>query len=284
MSIWEALVLGIVQGITEFLPVSSSGHLVLLQKIFGITEPVMLFDTAVHGGTLVAVLVVLRQDILNILRRIFQPLTLFIIAGTIPIVIAGLLFKDHIENAFTSGTFLCFAFLITSALLFLSEKFFRRSQAVGFLDRLEEGPPSEKFQDNMTIPDALFIGIFQAVAILPGISRSGATISAGLFRGLNRDFAARFSFILSIPAILGALVLQVMDLFKTDALHGAGNPGGVGLLPMAVGVISAAIAGFFSIRITLKIVKERSLFGFALYTGILGVLVLIDRFWTNFFF
>ena len=286
MSIWEALILGIVQGITEFLPVSSSGHLVLLQKIFGITEPVLVFDTAVHGGTLIAVLVVLRQDIWNILRRIFQPLTLYLIIATIPTVIAALLFKNQLENAFASGAFLCFAFLITSALLFLSEKLFRRSQGSGgYPARLEAAAPG-KFQDEMNWLDALVIGLLQAVAIVPGISRSGATISAALARRLNRDFAARFSFLLSIPTILGALVLQAKELIDAGAASGTptGSLGGVGLIPLTVGVISSCLAGFFSVRITLKIVREHSLLGFSLYTGILGVLVLIDRFWTHFFF
>jgi len=287
MNTLEALILGIVQGITEFLPVSSSGHLVLLQKIFGINEPALVFDTAVHGGTLIAVLVVLRQDIWNILRRIFQPLTLYIIIATIPAVIAALLFKDRIEAAFTSGAFLGFAFLATSALLFFSEKLHRFSQKPGgYPARLEAATPG-KFQDEMKWIDALVIGLFQAVAIIPGISRSGATISAGLYRRLNRDFAARFSFLLSIPTILGALVLQGKDLVKAGAAEaGAASAAslGIGPIPLAAGVLSACIVAFFSIRLTLKIVRERSLLGFALYTGILGILVLADKFCTHFFF
>ena len=285
MSIWEALILGIVQGITEFLPVSSSGHLVLLQKIFGITEPALVFDTAVHGGTLIAVLVVLRQDIWNILRRIFQPITLYLIIATIPTVIAALIFKSRIERAFASGTFLCLAFLITSALLFLSEKLYRLSQGKGYPSRLEAAAPG-RFQDEMNWLDAMVIGLLQAVAIVPGISRSGATISAAIARRLNRDFAARFSFLLSIPAILGALVLQAKDLMDAGAASAAqaGGQGGIGLVPLAVGVVSACLAGFFSVRITLKIVREHSLLGFSLYTGILGALVMVDRFLTHFFF
>jgi len=284
MNIWEALFLGMVQGVTEFLPVSSSGHLVLLQKLFGITEPVLVFDTAVHGGTLIAVLVVLRQDIYNIFRRILQPLTLFLIIGTIPAVIAALLFKNQIEAAFASGTFLCFAFMITSALLFLSEKLSRRSPtgSPAGLKTPVQGRPD----DEMNWLDALIIGLFQAVAIVPGISRSGATISAAIARRLNRDFAARFSFLLSIPTILGALLLQGRDLIKAGAGQGvaAGTFGGIGVAPLIVGVVGACIAAFFSVRITLKIVRELSLLGFSLYTGILGVIVMIDRFWTHYYF
>jgi len=280
MSIWEALVLGVVQGITEFLPVSSSGHLVLLQKIFGIEEPTLVFDTALHGGTLVAVLVVLRRDIWNILRRIFQPLTLFLIIGTIPAVIAALLFKNRIEEAFASASFLGFAFLITSSLLIISDRLYRGSKKPGGLPARLDGPPKIRTQDEMKWTDALLIGVLQAVAIIPGVSRSGATISGALFRRLDRDFAARFSFLLSIPAILGALVLQIKSLSGS----GAAGAGTIGLLPLAVGVISACIVAFFSIRLTLKIVREHSLLGFSLYTGILGLLIIVDKFGTHFFF
>ena len=283
MSVWEALVLGIVQGITEFLPVSSSGHLVLLQKIFGISEPALVFDTVVHAGTLVAVVVVLWRDIWNILRRIIQPLTLYLIIATIPAVIAALLFKHRIEDAFNSGAFLGFAFLVTSALLFISDMLYKSTGQPGGFPAKLDGPPKVRTQDEMNWIDALVIGILQAAAIPPGISRSGATISGGLFRKLDRSFAARFSFLLSIPAILGALVLQVKDLAKAGSAATTGT-GTIGLLPLAVGGISACVVGFLSIRLALKIIREHSLWGFALYTGILGLLVLVDKFGMHFFF
>ncbi|MCL2601965.1 MAG: undecaprenyl-diphosphate phosphatase [Treponema sp.] len=275
MSIFEALMLGVVQGITEFLPVSSSGHLVLLQRIFGITEPAMAFNIAVHVGTLAAVLVVLWQDIWGLLKRIVQPLTLFAIIGTLPAVVIALLFKDHIEKAFGGSETLGFAFLVTSVLLIASDKLYRGGKKLNT-------PAVPRPQSAMTWKDALFIGILQAVAIIPGVSRSGATISAALSRRLDRDFAARFSFLLSIPAILGGLVLYLKDFIKA-----AGAPAGEGaisLLPILVGCISAGIVGFFSIRFTIKIVRERSLTGFAVYTAIVGVLVIIDQFGTNFIF
>ena len=261
MSIIEALILGLVQGITEFLPVSSSGHLVLLQKIFGITEPALLFNTAVHAGSLIAVLVVLREDIAKILRHIIQPMTFYIIIATIPLVIIALLFKDIIEEAFATAAFLGFAFLLTSALLLIS----------GRLPRTTKNAPN--------LIDALCIGIMQAAAIIPGLSRSGATISAGLCRRLNRDFAARFSFLLSIPAILGAVVLQIKNLAEGTAAES-----GIGLLPILAGSFSSCVAAFFSVRLTIAIVRKHSLRGFAVYTAILGVLVLIDQHITHFFF
>ncbi|AEF82310.1 undecaprenyl-diphosphate phosphatase [Leadbettera azotonutricia] len=278
MTIFEALILGVVQGITEFLPVSSSGHLVLLQKIFGITESALLFDTMVHVGTLVAVFAVLWKDIWAILKRIFQPLTLYLIIATLPAVVFALLFKDKIEGAFASGGFLGFAFLATSILLVASELLFRRA---GPNKAGEGGKP--RTRESMTWLDALIIGLLQAVAIIPGVSRSGSTLSGALSRKLDRDFAARFSFLLSIPAILGALVLQVKDL-AGGAPAGASADGGIGVGAIAAGTIAAAIVGFFSVRFMLKIVKERSLFGFAAYTAALGVLVLVDQFGTHLFF
>ena len=270
MSIFIAIILGAVQGLTEFLPVSSSGHLVLLQRIFGISEPALFFDTMVHVGTLAAVLAVLWKEIWAILRRLIQPLTAFLVLATIPAVIFALVFKKTIESAFESGKFLSFAFLLTAALLTIAELLSRRARTGQELKKAGE----------MNWQDALIIGLLQAVAIIPGVSRSGATISGALSRKLDRDFAARFSFLLSIPAILGALVLQLKDLMK----GGAEATGGIGAAAIIAGTISAAIVGFIAVRLMLKIIREKSLFGFAVYTGILGLLVLIDQFATHFVF
>ena len=263
MNIITAVILGAVQGLTEFLPVSSSGHLVLLQKIFGITEPALFFDTMVHVGTLAAVLAVLWQDILAILKRIIQPLVGWLILATVPTVIAAVAFSGFIEHAFESGRFLGFSFLITAALLCIAE----------LLSRRRSGNGLRKAED-MNWLDALVIGILQAVAVIPGISRSGATISGALSRRLDRDFAARFSFLMSIPAILGAVVFQSKDLVK----YGAAEAGSIPSAAIIAGTASAAIVGFFAIRLMLKIIRERSLFGFAVYTAVLGILVLIDQF------
>ena len=269
MNIFNAIILGIVQGLTEFLPVSSSGHLVLLQKIFGITEPALFFGTMLHVGTLSAVIVVLWKDIWAILKRLIQPLTGYLIMATIPAVIAALFFGDIIDHAYESGQFLGFSFLLTTALLITAE----------FLSRQNE--KKLKTSKDMNLPDALIIGILQAVAILPGVSRSGATISGALSRKLDRDFAARFSFLLCIPAILGAVVLQTRDLI---AGGGAAAGESIGAAAIIAGTLSAAITGFFAVRFMLKLIREKSLYGFAIYTGILGVFVLIDQFITHLIF
>ncbi|MDR1868389.1 MAG: undecaprenyl-diphosphate phosphatase [Treponema sp.] len=272
MSIINAIILGIVQGLTEFLPVSSSGHLVLLQKIFGITEPTLFFDTMLHTGTLLAVFAVLWRDIWEILKRIIQPLTGFLILATIPAVAAALVFGDIIEHAFESGKFLGVCFLLTSVFLFFSEMVSKHA-AAGTLKKRED----------MNWQDAIFIGVMQAVAIAPGISRSGATISGALLRGLDRDFAARFSFLMSIPAILGAVVLQTKDLVKNSGAAETAAES-IGAAAIIAGTASAAIVGFFAVKLMLKLIREKSLYGFAIYTAVVGIFVLSDQFVTHLVF
>jgi undecaprenyl-diphosphatase len=272
MNIIHAVLLGIVQGLTEFLPVSSSGHLVLFQKLFGISEPALLFDTMLHLGTLAAVVTVLWKEIWAILRKLYQPLTAYLIIATIPTVIAALIFRKPLEKAFETGYYLGFAFLLTSLLLIGAELLAKRSVTHGKI---------AKNAATISWLDALVIGIMQAVAIIPGVSRSGATLSGALSRQLDRDFAARFSFLLSIPAILGAVVFQLKDLVKGGGAEASGNVttlGGIGAAAMIAGTISAAIVGFFAVRLMLKIVREKSLWGFAVYTGVLGLFVLLDQF------
>jgi undecaprenyl-diphosphatase len=202
-----------------------------------------------------------------------------LILGTIPAVVAALLFKRQIDEFFEPdspliGMVLGLAFLFTSALLAGSQV-------------LSHKPGAFRGQRNMNWLDALVIGVLQAVGITPGVSRSGATLSGALFRRLDRDFAARFSFLLSIPAILGALVLQLKDLLETRgdvALGVETTGGGIGPGALIAGTLTAAVVGFFAVRFMLKLVKERSLWGFVVYTGVLGILVLADRFVTHFYF
>ncbi|MDR1430468.1 MAG: undecaprenyl-diphosphate phosphatase [Spirochaetaceae bacterium] len=266
MDIFEAVVLGAVQGLTEFLPVSSSGHLVLFQKIIGVDEPTLLFDTLLHCGTLAAIFLVLRRDIWALLRNPLQPLSLYLIIGTVPAVIAGLFLKDFIEQAFAGGAFLGYAFIFTSAALFGAE----------YLSAL---PGRERRSGDISWFDALVIGVLQAVAIMPAVSRSGLTLSGALARRLERGLAARFSFLLAIPAILGALVLQIHDLAA-----GEGGAPSIGTLPVIAGTLTAALVGIVSVSLMLKLVREHSLKGFGIYTAVLGVLVLVDQHLSHIFF
>ena len=272
MSIFKAIFLGFLQGLTEFLPVSSSGHLVLTQKIFVISEPALLFDTLLHVGTLIAVLIVLWKDIVALIRRPFQRLTGLLVVGTIPTVIIALVFKDSIEQAFSSGAFLGIGFLLTTGILLTAEWLSSRKKA-------------GRGEGEMEYADALLIGTLQGVAIFPAVSRSGSTIAVALGLGLDRDFAARFSFLMAIPAILGAFVLQLKDLLlalkanDTEALFG-----GIGLPAIIAGTVTSAVVGVFAIRFMLSIIKNKSLKVFALYTGILGALVLIDQLFVHLYF
>lgn len=253
MSILEALILGIVQGLTEFLPVSSSGHLVLVQNIMGIEGEPLFFDTMVHVGTLVAVVVVLWKEIKELICHPIQKKMLLLIIATIPAVFVGLFLDDVIEAAF-GGTWLAFGFIATTCVLILSER-------VSAMRRTTK---------EISYTGAIVMGCMQGLATLPGLSRSGSTLAGGLFCGADREKAANFSFLMSIPVILGSLVLQGYKVIKAGSLD---TP----WLPTLVGTLAAAVAGFFAVKFMLNLIKKRKLYGFAIYTGILGVLVLLDQ-------
>jgi undecaprenyl-diphosphatase len=264
MNLIQAILLGIVQGVTEFLPISSSGHLVLMQKIFGITEPTLIFDTSVHLGTLFAVFVVFKDDIIGLLKKPFQKLTWLLLAGTIPTAIIGVLFKDTFEQMFHSGSTLGFEFLITGAILLWS-------------GMMKSGHKRVK---ETSYFDAVFIGIMQGIAIMPAISRSGLTISGALFRKLDRDFAAKFSFLLSIPAIIGATVFQVKDIVEI----GSGSGVGIGIGVLFSGSVAAALAGYISIKYMLQVLRSGKLKYFAYYVLVVGILVILDQYVMHIFF
>jgi undecaprenyl-diphosphatase len=262
MNLIQAIILGIVQGLTEFLPISSSGHLVLMQKLFGITEPTLIFDTSVHLGTLIAVFAVFNKDIINILKKPFQKLTWLLLAGTIPTGIIGIAFKDTFEQMFHTGSTLGFEFIVTGAVLLWS----------GTLRSGRKGVQETSYLD------AIFIGVMQGAAIMPAISRSGLTISGALFRNLDREFAARFSFLLSIPAILGAAVFQTKDILEM------GSNGGIQMSALVAGSLAAALAGYASIKYMLQVLKSGKLKYFAYYVFVLGALVILDQYVTHIFF
>lgn len=263
MSLWEAAILGLVQGLTEFLPISSSGHLVLFQKLFGIAEDALIFDVSLHLGTLVAVLVVFWSDIWNMVRRPFSRLTLLVVAGTIPTALIGLSLSDFFEELFKSGKTLGLEFLVTGAVLWWAESVRSQNknlQQTGYLD-------------------ALFIGTMQGLAIMPAISRSGLTIAGALFRGLNRELAARYSFLLSVPAILGAAVFTAKPLLSNPQLAAGVEP-----VPMLVGTLVAAVSGFAAVKFMLRLLTQGSIRVFSYYVWALGGLILVDQLITHFYF
>jgi len=265
----QAVILGIVQGLTEFLPISSSGHLVLFQHLFGLKEPELFFDISVHAGTLVAVILFFRKDLWAIIVSVIHFLSLFlkkqasfndiqenadvkmaflIIVGSIPTGIIGLLFKQIAEQLFSSVFIVGFMLLVTGLLLWIT----RRVKAVG------------RNITGFSVKDALIIGVVQGLAITPGISRSGSTIATGLLLGLNREMAARYSFLLSIPAIVGAEILSLKDV-SFQAIDTS----------VILGTIAAGIVGYFSLTLLVYIVKKGQLHIFSPYCWAIGIVALI---------
>lgn len=266
MEIYQGIILGTIQGLTEFLPVSSSGHLVLGQIYFNITQGGLVFDASVHMGTLVAVILVFLKDILEIFKSLVYyagtrdksghetnlALAAAIIIGSVPTAIIGLVLKKYEDILFTSSLLVGAMLLVTGCLLWISKRYYRT----------EQGKP-------LTVSRAVIIGIVQGLAVTPGISRSGSTIAAGLFTGLDRRTAARFSFLLSIPAILGAQILSIKDMMESQ---GHIDPATI------YGTIASFIVGLAALKLLLKLVNTGKFHLFAPYCWLAGILALISNF------
>lgn len=274
-----SIAMGFLQGVAEFLPISSSGHLTLFQYFFSPDqnpeELDMLFTILLHFGTLVSVFVYYWQDIIDMIREFFlgisdlfsrkgshqgrppeaRRLVLMIIVGTLPLF-AVLLVKDTVDAAFSNVTFVSVALIATGFLLFFS-------------DRMAKGRKNGR---TATIRDALLVGCAQAVGTLPGISRAGATISAGMLCGFDRTFAVRFSFLLSLPAVLGANILEIADAVKAGGVD-------VSKLPMyLVGMVVAGVVGYFAIRLVNLLANKGKFGAFAYYCWAVGVISLVASF------
>lgn len=253
--ILKALILGVVQGLTEFLPVSSTGHLLLGRKLMGLSEAGLFLDTMLHLGTLLAVVIVFWQDIVYMIKRPLSKLSLLIVVGTIPTAIIGLSFEDFFEEISKTGVTVGWEFLATGIILWVADNMKKKGS---------------KNIEQVTFKDALMVGALQGAAILPAISRSGLTIAGALFQGINKQAAARFSFLLSLPAILGAVVLQSLKLAK-------GNAESIGLLPLVIGTLAAAVSGYVAVKWMLAILQRGSLKVFSIYVWILGLGILIAQ-------
>jgi undecaprenyl-diphosphatase len=264
MTILQAIFLGIVQGFTEFLPVSSSGHLVIFQTLLGLKESMLFFDVMVHLGTLLAVFVFFRKDIIGLLAAVVgrdvrgedawsgQPgegrrFVLWVIVATLPAVVVGLLFKDQIEEAFSSLRLVGFTLPVTGLMLLAA-------------DRARKG---DRTAASLGWVGALAVGAAQAFAIIPAISRSGATICMAIFLGIERRESARFSFMLAIPAILGAAVLEFKDVLD----KGIGDAA----LPAAVGAVVAFVIGLVALKWLINTLNRGRLLGFSIYCIAVGI-------------
>jgi undecaprenyl-diphosphatase len=262
MSWFEALILGIVQGLTEYLPVSSSGHLAIGQALFGMEDGAdnLMFIVAVHVATILSTIVILWSEIDWILKGLFKfelnaetKYVLNIIVSMIPVGIVGLFFKDQVEEIFGSGLLVvgC-CLLITAALLIFSNY----------------AKPRQK--EHISWKDAFIIGIAQACAVMPGLSRSGSTIATGLLLGNKKDSLAQFSFLMVIPPILGEALLDVMKMVK-----GENVTGNIEALPLMVGFVAAFLAGCVACKWMINIVKRGKLIYFGIYCAIVGVITII---------
>lgn len=254
-------IMGIIQGLAEFLPISSSGHLLVGEKLLGLlgfqTDNTLALFVMLHMGTLIAVAIVFWRDWLDMLLNPIKNKTLLLLfTASIPALIAAVLLGDSIDTLFT-GWFLGPSFLITAFFLCLIEMIGKRQAGKHALN------------SQVTLPRAVLMGGFQAVALLPGVSRSGATLLGGTASGLSRAAAAKFSFMMSAPAILGSFLMEGKDAVETGGLSSLLS------LDTLVGVVFAAFSGYLAIRYMLKLIQRISFYKFALYVALLGVAVLI---------
>ena len=272
MTYFQAIILGLAQGLAEFLPISSSGHLALLQYFFDISaENVLPFAVLLHFGTLVSVFIVYWKDITELVAELgavisdifrgrglrinanpVRRLGFMIIVATIPTAVIGLLFNDAFSAMYLSLVSIGTGLLITGTILFIAERLGKSNKTI----------------KEMKFRNALFVGIMQGVAICPGISRSGSTLFGGLISGLNKEFAVKFAFLISIPSILGSVIMEAPDAFK------AGMDISI-IGPVAVGVIVSALSGLFAIKAMIKLVSNKKLMGFSIYTWLLGTAVIV---------
>ena len=272
MTYFQAIILGLAQGLSEFLPISSSGHLALLQYFFDVSaENVLPFAVLLHLGTLVSVFIVYWKDIVELVKELgavikdiftgkglrinanpTRRLGFMIIVATIPTAIIGLLFNDAFAALYLSLVSIGIGLLITGTILMIAERMGRSNKSV----------------KEMKFRNAVFVGIMQGVAICPGISRSGSTLFGGLISGLNKEFAVKFAFLISIPSILGSVIIEAPDAFEAGmdmSLIG----------PVIVGVIVSALSGLFAIKAMIRLVSNRRLIGFSFYTWALGIAVIV---------
>ena len=251
---WQAMILGLVQGLTEFLPVSSSGHLILVREIMGLNNGVngqfnLMFDIMAHVGTLVAVVIVLYKPILDLFKKPFKRLAMLVVA-CIPAVIVGFLFKDYIEDYFSTAKYLCFFFLFTAVIMLVSEILAKRNKK-----------PKE-----LGWGSAIAMGVMQGVGVFPGVSRSGSTIFGGTVVGTDSKQIATFSFLMSIPIILGSLLLSVIDVAQAGALAQ------IDWFSIFVGAASAFASGYIAVRVMLKLIAKADFKWFSLYLLIVSIL------------
>lgn len=262
MEIWQALVLGLVQGLGEFLPISSSGHLVLTRELMDISGDYMLFDIMVHVGTLLAVLVAFYKDIIALFKPPFKTIGLLILAS-VPAAVVGLLCNDAIEGFFTGAKYICFFFLFTAVLMLVTEFIAVKKPYVERELPLRVAP-------SVGIKAALIMGGMQAIALFPGVSRSGSTIFGGTVARSRRSDVAKFSFFMSVPVILGSALLQIVDVAQTGTVVQWGV--------ILAGMGASFLSGLIAIKLMMRLIEKADYKWFSLYLFVLAVLTFIFYF------
>jgi len=261
VTVGQGLFLGAIQGLTEFLPISSSGHLVIFQQLLGLTEPVLTFDVFIHMGTLLAILIFFGRSLFKVTFREW----VLVAIGTVPAAAVGILFKDQIAAMFSSGRTVGLELIVSGCINFYTDrKLNPRKPGKDNSSKLEGNQTTEQ----LTPLKSIGIGIAQAIAIIPGISRSGSTVAGAVAFGLKREEAFRFSFLLAIPALLGAGVLEAKDVLSADSLS-------IEVAPYLAGVIAAFGFGLASLALFRYVINKAKLEWFGWYCVILGVIALV---------
>jgi undecaprenyl-diphosphatase len=265
MTVAQALILGVVQGLTEFLPISSSGHLLIVQQWLGLTESLLTFDILIHLGTLVAILLFFGKSLFKVTFKEW----LLVAIGTIPAVIVGVVLKDQIEAAFGADKWVGIELILTGFIILGTDRFLEKhkdTEVKNFEQRSAEAE-SQAVTTVLTPVKSFLVGVAQAIAIIPGISRSGSTVAGAVLVGLDREAAFRFSFLLAIPAIAGAGVLQLKDVVE------AGTLADLWSLPYVVGAVAACVTGIASLALFRYVINKARLEWFAWYCFVLGAVV-----------
>ena len=273
MAVWIILILGLVQGASEFLPISSSGHLVVFYNIFNVHDSTILLSVVLHVATLLSVLFCYWKELVCLIKNPFCKTNKLLVCATVPTVILALIFKKFVEESFGGG-FVIVGFLITAAVLIVTQLITNKQQNGGLCATNSGFLSKSDSITNLQISfkQALVIGVAQGIAVFPGISRSGSTIATGLVSGVNKSDAADFSFLLSIPIILGGLMFELIDVVNGKASLN------ISWLNLSVGFVASFLSGLVCVKLMIKFVKNKKLTWFSVYLIVLSLFLILNRF------
>ena len=273
MAVWIILILGLVQGASEFLPISSSGHLVVFYNIFNVHDSTILLSVVLHVATLLSVLFCYWKELVCLIKNPFCKTNKLLVCATVPTVLLALIFKKFVEESFGGG-FVIVGFLITAVILIVTQLITNKQQNGGLCATNSGFMSKSDSITNLQISfkQALVIGVAQGIAVFPGISRSGSTIATGLVSGVNKSDASDFSFLLSIPIILGGLMFELIDVVNGKASLN------ISWLNLSVGFVASFLSGLICVKLMIKFVKNKKLTWFSVYLIVLSLFLILNRF------